>query len=441
MSLLYLTIMDLQSLYQLFLSGGGISTDSRNVKKGDIFFALKGENFDGNQYALQSLQNGAVLAVADDQRLPDDPALYKVLDVLDTLQRLANLHRKQFSIPIIAITGSNGKTTTKELIAAVLNIHYPTHFTKGNLNNHIGVPLTLLAMPLNTEIAVIEMGANHQGEINDLCHIAEPTHGLITNIGKAHLEGFGGVEGVKVGKSELFKYLKDGCIFLNQMDETLVSLSLDNKKKIIYTLSAQPDPNNALYEIENLPTQEFLRVAFLSENGDYISAQTHLTGNYNLGNIMSAIAVGKYFKVPGDKIKMALENYVPSQNRSQYISYKGGKIILDAYNANPSSMEAALNNLFAISHLNKIAILGDMFELGEESSYEHKKIADFADNSLLSKVILIGKNFEQVALEKKWVHFNTATEAKNYFDSLPFSTSLILIKGSRGMKLETLVEI
>jgi UDP-N-acetylmuramoyl-tripeptide--D-alanyl-D-alanine ligase len=433
--------MDLQSLYQLFLSGCGISTDSRNVKKGDIFFALKGENFDGNQYALQSLQNGAVLAVADDLHLPDHPALFKVLDVLVTLQRLANLHRKQFSIPIIAITGSNGKTTTKELIAAVLSIHYPTHFTKGNLNNHIGVPLTLLAMPLNTEIAVIEMGANHQGEINDLCHIAEPTHGLITNIGKAHLEGFGGVEGVKMGKSELFKYLKDGCIFLNQMDETLVSLSLDNKKKIIYTLSAQPDPNNALYEIENLPTQEFLRVAFLSENGDYISAQTHLTGNYNLGNIMSAIAVGKYFKVPGDKIKMALENYVPSQNRSQYISYKGGKIILDAYNANPSSMEASLYNLFSIPHLNKIAILGDMFELGDEASVEHKRIADFADNPSLSQVILIGKNFEQVALEKKWVHFNTATEAKNYFDSLPFSTSLLLIKGSRGMKLETLVEI
>jgi len=433
--------MDLQSLYQLFLSGCGISTDSRNVKKGDIFFALKGENFDGNQYALQSLQNGAVLAVADDLHLPDHPALFKVLDVLDTLQRLANLHRKQFSIPIIAITGSNGKTTTKELIAAVLNIHYPTHFTKGNLNNHIGVPLTLLAMPLNTEIAVIEMGANHQGEINDLCHIAEPTHGLITNIGKAHLEGFGGVEGVKMGKSELFKYLKDGCIFLNQLDETLVSLSLDNKKKIIYTLSDQPDPNNALYEIENLPTQEFLRVAFLSENGDYISAQTHLTGNYNLGNIMSAIAVGKYFKVPGDKIKMALENYVPSQNRSQYISYRGGKIILDAYNANPSSMEAALYNLFSIPYLHKIAILGDMFELGDEASVEHKRIADFADNPSLSQVILIGKNFEQVALEKKWVHFYTAAEAKNYFDSLPFSTSLLLIKGSRGMKLETLVEI
>ena len=433
--------MDLQSLYKLLLSGCGISTDSRNVKKGDIFFALKGENFDGNQYALQSIQNGAVLAVADDLHLPDHPALFKVLDVLDTLQRLANLHRKQFSIPIIAITGSNGKTTTKELIAAVLNIHYPTHFTKGNLNNHIGVPLTLLAMPLNTEIAVIEMGANHQGEINDLCHIAEPTHGLITNIGKAHLEGFGGVEGVKMGKSELFKYLMDGCIFLNQMDETLVSLSLDNKKKIIYTLSDQPDPNNALYEIENLPTQEFLRVAFLSENGDYITAQTHLTGNYNLGNIMSAIAVGKYFKVPGDKIKMALENYLPSQNRSQYISYKGGKIILDAYNANPSSMEAALNNLFSIPHLNKIAILGDMFELGDEAPYEHKKIADFADNPSLSQVILIGKNFEQVALEKNWVHFNSATEAKNYFDSLPFSTSLLLIKGSRGMKLETLVEI
>ena len=433
--------MDIQSLYQLFLSGCRISTDSRNVKKGDIFFALKGDHFDGNQYALQSLQNGAVLAVVDDHSLPDQPALFKVLDVLDTLQRLANLHRKQFSIPIIAITGSNGKTTTKELVAAVLNIHYPTHFTKGNLNNHIGVPLTLLAIPLNTEIAVIEMGANHQGEINNLCTIAEPTHGLITNIGKAHLEGFGGVEGVKLGKSELYKYLKDGCIFLNQMDETLASLSLDNKKKIIYTLSEHPDPSNAFYEIKNIPTQEFLKVAFLSENGDFISAQTHLTGKYNLGNIMSAIAVGKYFKVPGDKIKMALENYVPSQNRSQYITYKGGKIILDAYNANPSSMEAALNNLFSIPHLNKIAILGDMFELGEEAPYEHKKIADLADNSLLSQVILIGKFFKQVATEKNWVHFDTAKEAKNYFDSLPFSTALLLIKGSRGMKLESLVEI
>ncbi|MFN9680793.1 MAG: UDP-N-acetylmuramoyl-tripeptide--D-alanyl-D-alanine ligase, partial [Bacteroidota bacterium] len=206
--------MDLQSLYKLFQSGCGIATDSRNVKKGDIFFALKGDNFDGNQFASQSLKNGAVLAVVDNQGLPDNPAFFKVADVLETLQQLANLHRKQFSIPIIAITGSNGKTTTKELIAAVLNAHYPTHFTKGNLNNHIGVPLTLLDMPLNTEIAVIEMGANHQGEINNLCQIAEPTHGLITNIGKAHLEGFGGVEGVKMGKSELYRYLKDACIFL-----------------------------------------------------------------------------------------------------------------------------------------------------------------------------------------------------------------------------------
>ena len=441
MSLLYLTIMDLQSLYKLLLSGCGIATDSRNVKKGDIFFALKGDNFDGNQFASQSLKNGAVLAVVDNQGLPDNPAFFKVADVLETLQQLANLHRKQFSIPIIAITGSNGKTTTKELIAAVLNAHYPTHFTKGNLNNHIGVPLTLLAMPLNTEIAVIEMGANHQGEINDLCQIAEPTHGLITNIGKAHLEGFGGVEGVKMGKSELYRYLKDACIFLNQMDETLVSLSLDNKKKIIYTLSDQPDPNNALYEIENLPTQEFLKIAFLSENGEYLSAQTHLTGYYNLGNIMASIAVGKYFKVPGVKIKAALESYVPSQNRSQYVAYKGGKIILDAYNANPSSMEAALNNLFSIPQLNKIAVLGDMFELGDEASVEHKRIADLADDPALSQVILIGKNFEQVALEKKWVHFNTALEAKKYFNSLSFSNALLLIKGSRGMKLETLLEI
>ena len=433
--------MTTEQLYKIYLKNPQICTDTRKITASCLFFALKGDNFDGNKFAQQAIESGAAYAIIDDTEYALDDRFIVVQNVLETLQDLARLHRKQLKIPVIGITGSNGKTTTKELIAAVLNAHYQTHFTKGNLNNHIGVPLTLLAMPLNTEIAVIEMGANHQGEINNLCQIAEPTHGLITNIGKAHLEGFGGVEGVKMGKSELYRYLKDACIFLNQMDETLVSLSLDNKKKIIYTLSDQPDPNNALYEIENLPTQEFLKIAFLSENGEYLSAQTHLTGYYNLGNIMASIAVGKYFKVPGVKIKAALESYVPSQNRSQYVAYKGGKIILDAYNANPSSMEAALNNLFSIPQLNKIAILGDMFELGDEASVEHKRIADLADNPALSQVILIGKNFEQVALEKKWVHFNTALEAKKYFNSLSFSNALLLIKGSRGMKLETLLEI
>jgi len=432
--------MDLQSLYRLFLSGSGISTDSRNVKKGDIFFALKGDHFDGNKYAFQAMESGAVLAVVDDENLPENSAFYKVNNALETIQLLANYHRKQFSIPIIGITGSNGKTTTKELISAVLSTHYPTHFTKGNLNNHIGVPLTLLSMPQHTEIAVIEMGANHQGEINNLCHIAEPTHGVITNIGKAHLEGFGGIEGVKKGKSELFRYLKDGCIFLNQMDDVLVDLSIENRKKIIYTLSDNPDPNNAPYEIKNLPTQEFLKVAFLSENGVYLIAQTNLTGQYNLGNIMAAIAIGKYFKVPGLKIKMALEHYIPSQNRSQYVEFKGAKIILDAYNANPSSMEAALNNLIAINHPYKIAILGDMFELGEEAPYEHIKIADIADNEQIQQVVLLGKNFNNAAKNKKWRHFDTALEAIDYFKSLPFLNSLILIKGSRGMKLESLLE-
>lgn len=433
--------MDLQSLYTLFLKGCGISTDSRNVKKGDIFFALKGDLFDGNKYASQAIENGAEIAVVDDEILPVNPVFFKVKNVLETLQLLANYHRKQFSIPIIGITGSNGKTTTKELIAAVLSTHYPTHFTKGNLNNHIGVPLTLLSMPQHTEIAVIEMGANHQGEINNLCLIAEPTHGVITNIGKAHLEGFGGVEGVKKGKSELYKYLKDGCIFLNQMDDVLVDLSIENKKKIIYTLSDNPDPNNAPYEIKYLPTLEFLEVAFLSENGVYLTAQTNLTGQYNLGNIMAAIAIGKYFKVPGLKIKTALEHYIPSQNRSQYVEFKGAKIILDAYNANPSSMEAALNNLIAINHPYKIAILGDMFELGEEAPYEHLKIADIADNEQIQQVVLLGKNFNNAAKNKKWRHFDTALEAIDYFKSLPFLNSLILIKGSRGMKLESLLEI
>jgi len=432
--------MDLLTLYNLFLSGSDISTDSRNVKQGDIFFALKGDHFNGNEYALKAIDSGAVLAVVDDPNLPDHPSYYKVENVLKTLQWLANHHRKQFTIPVLAVTGSNGKTTTKELVSAVLGTHYPTHYTKGNLNNHIGVPLTLLSMPQHTEIAVIEMGANHQGEINDLCLIAEPTHGLITNIGKAHLEGFGGEEGVKKGKSELYRYLKDGCIFLNQKDETLLSLSEVNKIKIMYTLSDQPDAKNAPYEIQNLSTDEFLKVAFLSENGEYLTVQTHLTGIYNLGNIMSAIAVGKYFKVPGVKIKEALSNYIPSQNRSQYVSYKGAKVILDAYNANPSSMEAALKNLISIRHNYKIALLGDMFELGGAAPEEHQKIADIADNEAIKLVVLVGKNFEVAAKKKNWIHFNSAAEAKPYFEALPFSNALILIKGSRGMKLESLLE-
>ncbi len=432
--------MDLLTLYNLFLSGSDISTDSRNVKQGDIFFALKGDHFNGNEYALKAIDSGAVLAVVDDPNLPDHPSYYKVENVLKTLQWLANHHRKQFTIPVLAVTGSNGKTTTKELVSAVLGTHYPTHYTKGNLNNHIGVPLTLLSMPQHTEIAVIEMGANHQGEINDLCLIAEPTHGLITNIGKAHLEGFGGEEGVKKGKSELYRYLKDGCIFLNQKDETLLSLSEVNKIKIMYTLSDQPDAKNAPYEIQNLSTDEFLKVAFLSENGEYLTVQTHLTGIYNLGNIMSAVAVGKYFKVPGVKIKEALSNYIPSQNRSQYVSYKGAKVILDAYNANPSSMEAALKNLISIRHNYKIALLGDMFELGGAAPEEHQKIADIADNEAIKLVVLVGKNFEVAAKKKNWIHFNSAAEAKPYFEALPFSNALILIKGSRGMKLESLLE-
>ncbi len=432
--------MDLLTLYNLFLSGSDISTDSRNVKQRDIFFALKGDHFNGNEYALNAIDSGAILAVVDDPNLPDHPSIFKVENVLKTLQWLANHHRKQFTIPVLAVTGSNGKTTTKELVSAVLGTHYPTHYTKGNLNNHIGVPLTLISMPQHTEIAVIEMGANHQGEINDLCLIAEPTHGLITNIGKAHLEGFGGEEGVKKGKSELYRYLKDGCIFLNQKDETLLSLSEVNIIKIMYTLSDQPVAKNAPYEIQNLSTDEFLKVAFLSENGEYLTVQTHLTGIYNLGNIMSAIAVGKYFKVPGVKIKEALSNYIPSQNRSQYVSYKGAKVILDAYNANPSSMEAALKNLISIRHNYKIALLGDMFELGGAAPEEHQKIADIADNEAIKLVVLVGKNFEVAAKKKNWIHFNSAAEAKPYFEALPFSNALILIKGSRGMKLESLLE-
>ena len=433
--------MEINELYQLYLQSGKVTTDSRQVEPGSMFFALRGDNFDGNQFAAAALEKGAAYAVVDDPAVAKSGSFILVDDVLLTLQQLARFHRRQFLIPVIGITGSNGKTTTKELISAVLASHYNTHYTRGNLNNHIGVCLTLLAMPLNTEVAVIEMGANAQGEIAALCRIAEPTHGLITNIGKAHLEGFGGLEGVKKGKSELYRFLSENrsTAFINTDEPFLEELSAGVSKRVAYCLSEDPAPDHQPYEVKLLETQPFLKVAFLGETGDIIDVQTNLIGRYNLGNLMSAIALGKYFKVPALKIKAAIEAYVPRMNRSQITSWGTNTIIMDAYNANPSSMEQALLNFSSMEARRKVAILGDMFELGAESPAEHQRIAALAKAQPYDLLILVGEHFSEPAQQLDVQHFGTVNTLKEWFGQQRWERTCFLLKGSRGMQLEKLL--
>ncbi|AEE52633.1 UDP-N-acetylmuramoyl-tripeptide--D-alanyl-D-alanine ligase [Haliscomenobacter hydrossis] len=433
--------MEISSLHQLFLSTGKVSTDSRKIEPGCIFFALRGDNFNGNQYAQSALEQGASYAVVDDPALATQDRCIVVDDVLDTLQALAKFHRRQLHIPIIAITGSNGKTTTKELIAAVLGSQYPMHYTQGNLNNHIGVPLTLLQLDFRLEVAVIEMGANHQGEIDQLCRIAEPTHGLITNIGKAHLEGFGGIEGVKKGKSELYRYLAetDGLAFVNNDEPFLVELSSGVRKRIFYERSDDPAPNHKPYEVVLLQLQPFIRVAFLDENNQLIEAGSKLMGEHNFQNIKTAVTLGKYFKVPGKKIKAAIENYNPNMNRSQWVSWGTNSILLDAYNANPSSMEVTLRSFSESPASQRIAILGDMFELGESSAVEHERVAQLAQSLNFEQVILVGQHFAAIARQLGWLHFPNVGALKPWFEARQWENTAFLIKGSRGMALEKLL--
>lgn len=362
-----------EELYKIFLRHPNVITDSRKIEAGCLFFALKGERFNGNSFAADAIEKGAAFAIIDEPEFAIGEQFILVENVLEALQGMANFHRKQFQIPVIGITGSNGKTTTKELIYEVLSSHYPTHYTMGNFNNHIGLPLTLLKMQKGTEVAVIEMGANHVGEIEFLCKIAEPTHGLITNIGKAHLEGFGGIEGVKKGKSELYRFLEknDGTAFVNLEELFLEELAKGLEHRIFYKKSDKPNPIAAPAETKLLTTHPFVRVAFLNEFAEILEVQSQLSGNYNFNNIMTAITVGRYFKVPSQKIKAAIENYVPSNNRSQVLEKDGNTYILDAYNANPSSMQRSLENFSKMEGQSKIAILGDMLELGEYLSLIH----------------------------------------------------------------------
>ncbi|AMA49746.1 MULTISPECIES: UDP-N-acetylmuramoyl-tripeptide--D-alanyl-D-alanine ligase [Flavobacterium] len=426
--------MKIEELYQCFLQCDTVTTDTRKITPNSFFFALKGEHFNANEFAQEALNKGALFAVIDEKKyLTDENKMFLVKNVLETLQELAHYHRNQLGLPIIALTGSNGKTTTKELINVVLSKKYKTIATIGNLNNHIGVPLTLLSIKEDTDIAIVEMGANHQKEIELLCSITEPDFGYITNFGKAHLEGFGGIEGVIKGKSEMYDYLihNHKTIFINSDDPIQLSKTASANR---YSFSTNPDhkPNVYISECTANP--------LVTINYNNININSHLIGIYNANNINAAITIGKYFNVADTEIKDAIENYIPNNNRSQLIEKGNNKIILDAYNANPSSMAAALGNFQQLDG-SKIAFLGDMFELGNESLEEHKKIIESIIDTTNVQFYFIGKNFYSSKIEKEHIYYYTSFE--DFIKNKPneINNTTILIKGSRGMALERILDI
>ena len=436
-------MFSLEKLYSIYRQHPVICTDTRRLTSGCLFFALKGENFDGNRFAAKAIEGGAAYAVVDDPSLRDMDRCLVVDDVLTTLQQLATLHRRQFDVPLIAIGGSNGKTTTKELVSAVLGSHYPCHFTQGNLNNHIGVPLTLLAMPADTEVAVIEMGTNQPGDIDVLCRIALPTHGLLTNIGKEHLEGFGDLQGVKKAEGELYRYLArhHGCAFVNTAEKYLSAMARGNRTKVFYSASDTLTPQDSIIDIRLVAETPFVQVAFLSENNEPVTVQSQLIGRHNFHNIMTAVALGVYFKVPAEKIKSALESYRPVNNRSQLLQEGDTGILLDAYNANPTSMRAALETLRDIKAPNKVAVIGDMLELGAQSRKEHEQILRFAAGCRFDQLVVVGPEFGACHPEQyKAVHFPDAPAAKEWLAQQTFNHTFILIKASRGIQLERVLE-
>jgi len=438
LSFLYTFVNMIEKIYEAFLQSKGVSTDTRNIEKGVIFFALKGPSFNANEFALSALEQGAAFAVIDENINNSDARLLKVEDVLTTLQQLAYHHRTQLKKPVIALTGSNGKTTTKELIASVLSTTYCVHFTKGNLNNHIGVPLTLLGIKPEHDLVVVEMGANHQGEIDMLCNIAYPDFGLITNVGKAHLEGFGGFEGVIKGKTEMYRHLmkNDGVIFCNKSNVLLADQCKDYKKVVYYGFQS----GSSIYgKIES--SFPFLKVNWSKQNqNDSHDVNTHITGDYNLENVLAAITIGDYFNVTTENTKRGIESYVPSNQRSQIIIKDSNTIILDAYNANPTSMEAALKNLEENYEGKKIIILGEMLELGEESKKEHQHIVDLLLSIDKDRVILVGEHFIHTTLQEPALRFSNSTDAMDFVKEQNFKDSIILIKGSRGSKMEKVLE-
>ena len=423
--------MTIEQLHQLFLEFPQVCTDTRKISPNCIFFALKGDNFNGNTYAEQALEKGASYAIVDEEEYAGHDKTILVNNVLKTLQELSQYHRNYCKAKVIGLTGSNGKTTTKELITAVLSRKYKTIATKGNLNNHIGVPLTLLSITPDTEMAIVEMGANHLKEIEFLCKLAMPDFGYITNFGKAHLEGFGSEEGVIKGKSELYDYLTshDKSIFFNA-DDPIQKEKLSNViKKFGYSQN-----KSEFFKIKLVGADPFVKISV-----DDIQITTQLVGSYNFTNCCAAILIGKYFNVELDEIKRGIENYIPQNNRSQIINKNGHHIILDAYNANPTSMKAALENFQQLKADHKIAFLGDMFELGKMAEKEHQEISNIATNMKFDHVFLIGENFFKTKSDLR--KFKSFDHLRETFNNKTLKNATILIKGSRGMALERILDL
>ncbi|MGQ0738637.1 MAG: UDP-N-acetylmuramoyl-tripeptide--D-alanyl-D-alanine ligase [Bacteroidota bacterium] len=425
--------MNIEELYKIYKVHPSVQTDTRKLKPGDIFFALKGDNFNGNAFAGQAIDAGAAYVVIDEPSYEILGRTFLVADVLTALQQLARYHRQQFKIPFLAITGSNGKTTTKELIHAVLSSSFKIYTTEGNLNNQIGVPLTILKIKEDAELAVIEMGANHQKEIASYCEYTMPTHGLITNCGKAHLEGFGDMEGVRKGKGELFDYLRseNGTAFVMWDYDYLREMSKGIRHVIKYG-TAGADVEGAIMQCD-----PFLGVN-ITKGAATGTVRTQLVGDYNLPNVLAAITVGKYFGVSDSSIKSAIENYSPSNSRSQLLKKGTNTIILDSYNANPSSMQLAIENFAKIHAENKVLLLGAMAELGDESREEHRAIIDLVKQNKWKQVVLVGGDF--LKIEQPFIAFNNAAEAKTWWQQQHFENTCLLIKGSRSMKMETVLE-
>ena len=423
--------MNIERLYELYLQYPSVQTDTRKLKPGDIFFALKGPNFNANEFAGQALQKGAAYAVVDEVEFVANEQIILVNDVLDTLQQLAKHHRKQFTIPFIAITGSNGKTTTKELIHTVLATTYKTYTTQGNLNNHIGVPLTILGIKKDAQMAVIEMGANHQKEIESYCQYTLPTHGIITNCGKAHLEGFGSIEGVRKAKGELYDFLRrnNGTVFVMWDYDYLQEMSKGIPTIISYGTKHANVVGRAL------PGSAMLQVEILK--GAAIKIESQLIGDYNLPNILAAVTVAKHFEINDNTIKKAIDDYQPSNSRSQLIDKDSNKIILDAYNANPSSMKAAIENFATIDSNNKVLMLGAMAELGADSVPEHENIINLIKAYPWKEVVLVGGDF--LKADHPFIQFENALQAAEWYNKQQFEKAWILIKGSRSMQMEKIL--
>jgi UDP-N-acetylmuramoyl-tripeptide--D-alanyl-D-alanine ligase len=425
--------MNIQKIHQLFIKSNSVSIDTRNIKSNDIFFAINGPNFNGNKFALEAIKKGCSYVVSDELEVSKlSNKIVYVEDSVKALQELANYHRRTLNAKIIAITGSNGKTTSKEILLNVLKSKYNTIATKGNLNNHLGVPLTLLSMNKDTEIGIIEMGANHLKEIEALCKIAEPDYGYITNFGNAHLEGFKTIEGVIKGKSELYEYLKSNSklIFYNSQNNTQINVIGEYTNSFSYGINANDD-----CQLTKVKSSDNIQVSYKNKT---ISSKIY--GDYNFDNICIAIAIGDFYNIDFEDIKKGVENYLPDNNRSQITTKESNTIILDAYNANPTSMDLAIKSFEKLKHTNKVIIAGDMFELGEESNKYHQQIVNYLESTSNIEIFIVGVNFSKTNHSNKIKSLVTTDELITGLMKLKIKNSSILIKGSRGMELEKVIK-